>query len=203
MILEKLTKLHGPKKISATVVAVLVVAGICYFAIARVSVVKLQAAKARHSSVQALCKGTEDQPDNLLDLQKQLADSKKQLKEHQERWFSSEDAARFFENINSIALICNLKPISRIIYEPKELVANEIGDEEVKLQEHFLQKQSAKVAVSGNYLNIIDFANELTDRPQQVCITNLHIGLPAGENFNPKASFKVTLFVDSSKGQKQ
>ncbi len=96
MILEKLTKLHGPKRISATVVAALVVAGICYFAIARHSVVKLQAAKAKHSSVQALCDGAEDQRVDLLNLQKQLADSKKQLKEHQERWFSSEDATRFF-----------------------------------------------------------------------------------------------------------
>jgi len=203
MIIEKLTRLDGRKKISAAVVAVLVVAGICYFAIARVSVAKLQAAKARHSTVQALCEGTEDQPANLLDLQKQLEDVREQLEEYQEQYFSSELAAQFFENINSMALAYNLKPISRMVSEPERLIANKVGDEETKPQEQFLKKQSAKVAVSGNYFDIVDFVKGLVDRPQQVCITNLHVALPAGENFNPKASFKVTLFIDSSKEDRQ
>ncbi len=203
MIIEKLTRLDGRKRISAAVVAVLVVAGICYLAVARVSVVKLQAAQARHSNVQALYEGTEDQPGNLLDLQKQLEDSEKQLREQQEQCFSSEDAAEFFENISSMARAYNLRPISRVISEPRKLVVNRVGTENLKSEKQLLKQQSAEAAVSGNYSDIVDFVTDLVDRPQQVCITELHVALPAGEKFNPKASFKVTLFIDSSKEDKQ
>ncbi len=203
MIIEKLTRLDGRKRISAAVVAVLVVGGICYLAIARGSVVKLQAAKTRHSNVRALCEGTEDQPGNLLELQKRLEDSEKQLRKQQEQYFSSENAAEFFENISSMARAYNLRPISRVISEPKKLVVNRMGDENLKSEEQLLKQQSAEATVSGNYFDIVDFVNDLVDRPQQVCITKLHIALPAGEKFNPKASFKVTLSIASSKEDKQ
>jgi len=110
---------------------------------------------------------------------------------------------QFFENINAMALVYNLKPISRVISEPKNLVDDKVGDEKIKPQQQFIKTQSAKVTVSGNYFDIVDFLNELTDRPQKVCITDLHIALDAGEKFNPKASFKIILIVDLFKDVKE
>lgn len=198
MIIEELTKLDEPKRKVAAVLTVLVVACICYFVITRDSVTKLKAAKANYAGVQAAYIETENQQTDFLNLQKQLKEEEKQLQESQQQCFSSAGAVQFFENVNSMALAYNLKPISRIISEPKKLVDDKVGDEKTKPQQEFVKTQSAKVTVSGNYFDIVDFVNELTDRPQTVCLTNLHIALPAGEKFNPKASFKIILVIDSS-----
>ena len=195
MIAERLTKLDEPKRKAATILALLVVACVCYFAIARGSVVKLQAAKANYAGIEAAYTATENQQAKLSNLQKQFEEKEKQLQEVQQQYFSSTKAVQFFENINTMALAYNLKPISRIISEPKELVA----DKEAKPQQQFLKTQSAKAAVYGNYFDIVDFINELTDRPQKVRITNLHITLPAGEEVNPKASFEIILIIDPFK----
>ena len=203
MIIEELTKLDEPKRKVAAVLTVLVVACICYFAITRDSVTKLKAAKASYAGVQAAYTETENQQAELLNLQKQLEEKEKQLQEYQQQYFGSKKALQFFENINAMALAYNLKPISRVISEPEKLGDNKADDEKSKPKQQFLKTQSAKVIVSGNYFDIVDFVNELTDRPQKVCITNLHITLPAGEKFNPKASFKITLAIDLSKDVKK
>ncbi len=197
MIIEELTKLDEPKRKVAAVLTVLVVACICYFAITRDSVTKLKAAKASYAGVQATYIETENQQADLLNLQKQLKEEEKRFQEYQHQCFSGTQAVRFFENINTMALAYNLKPISRIISEPKKLSVK-ASDEESEPQQQFLKTQSARVVVSGNYFAIVDFVNELTDSPQKVCITNLHITLPAGEKFNPKASFEIILVIDSS-----
>ena len=199
MITEELTKLDEPKRKAAAVLTVVIVACICYFVITRDSVTKLKVAKASYAGVQTAYAETENQQADFLNLQKQLKEEEKQFQEYQQQCFSSAKAVRFFENINAIALAYNLKPISRMISEPKELIT----DKEAKAEQQFLKTQSAKVVVSGNYFDIVDFVNELTGRPHKVCITNLHIALPAGEKFNPKASFKITLIVDSFKDVKK
>jgi Tfp pilus assembly protein PilO len=199
MIVERLAKLDNPKRKIAAILALLVVAFGCYFAITRGSVVKLQAAKANYAGIEAAYTATENQQAELLNLQKQFEEKEKQLQEYQQHCFSSAHAVQFFENINAMALAYNLKPISRIISEPKELVT----DKEAKPQQQFLKSQSAKISVSGSYFDIVDFVSELTDRPQKVSITNLHIALPEGEEFNPKASFKIILVIDSSKDTKK
>ncbi len=199
MIIDKLTKLDEPKRKTVAVLVVLVVGCVCYFAITRDSVVKLWAAKANYAGVQAAYIETENQQTNFLNLQKQLKEKEKQFQDVQQQCFSSAKAVRFFENINTLALAYNLKPISRIISEPKKLSDNKADDEKPKPQQQFLKTQSAKITVSGNYFDIVDFVNELTDRPQKVCITNLHMALDAGEKFNPKASFKIILIIDSFK----
>ncbi len=199
MIIEELIKLDEPKRKAAAVLAVLVVICICYFAITRDSVTKLKAAKASYAGVQAAYASTENQQAELLNLQKQLDDKTSGLQEYQQQYFSSTRAEQFFENINAMALTYNLKPISRVVSEPKDLVDDKADDEEGKPKQEFLKKQSAKITVAGNYFDIVDFVNQLTGRPQKVCITNLHITLPAGEKFNPKASFKITLVIDLSK----
>ncbi len=195
MIIEKLTKLDKPKRILSAILTVLVVSCICYFAIARGSVVKLQTAKANYAGIEAAYTATENQQADLSNVQKQFEEKEKQLKETQQQCFSSPQAVQFFENINAMVIAYNLKPVSRIIFEPKELVT----DKEAKPQQQFLKTQSAKIEVCGNYFDIVDFLNELTSRPQQVCITEVHIALDAGEKFNPKASFKIILIIDQSK----
>jgi Tfp pilus assembly protein PilO len=195
MIIERLTKLDDPKRKTAAILVLLVVACVCYFAITRGSVVKLQAAKANYDGIEAAYTATENQQAELTNLQKQFEEKEKKLQEYQQHCFNSTQAVQFFENINAMALACNLKPISRIISEPKELVA----DKEAKPQQQFLKTQSAKVNISGSYFDIVDFVSELTSRPQKVSITNLHIALPDGDKFNPKASFEVILIIDQSR----
>ena len=113
---------------------------------------------------------------------------------------------QFFENINTLALAYNLKPISRVISEPKNIVDdkiddevdNEVDDANTLPKQQFLKTQSAKIVVSGNYFDIVDFVNEFTNCPQKICITNLHIALAASEKFDPKASFEIIFIKDQS-----
>ena len=193
MIIEELAKLQEHKRISAAVLAALTAACICYFAITRGSVVKLQAARAKYAGIRSAHAGAEDQQADFLHLQRRLEDTKQQIEKQQQRCFSSEQAVHFFENINAMALVYNLKPISRIVSEPEKLVV----DEETKAEEQFLQTQSAEVVVAGNYSDIVGFVNELTGRPQKVCITELRITLPPGKMPEPRASFSVSVLIDA------
>ena len=195
MIIEELIKLDEPKRKTAAVLAVLVVICICYFAITRDSVTKLKAANASYASVQTAHASTENQQTDFLNLQKQLGEKEKRLQEYQRQCFSISQAVQFFENINAIALTYNLKPISRVISEPKNLVDDKVDDENAKPKQQFLKTQSVKVVVSGNYFDIVDFVNELTGRQQKVYITNLHIVLPPGKEVNPKASFSISVLI--------
>jgi hypothetical protein len=106
----------------------------------------------------------------------------------------------FFENINTLARAYDLKPISRIISEAKYLVddkaAKKAADKNTPPKELFLKTQSANIVVTGNYFDIVEFMDELTDRSEIVSITNLRINLSSGEKFNPRASFKISLIID-------
>jgi Tfp pilus assembly protein PilO len=199
VIIEEFTKLDESKRKVVAVLTVLVVACICYFGITRNPLMKLKAANADYTGIQTAYANTENQEVELLNLQKQLEEKEKQLQEHQQQCFSSREALQFFENINVMALACNLKPISRVVSEPKNLVDDKDNDGETGPERQFLKKQSAEIAVVGNYFDIVDFVNQLADCSQKVCITNLYITLPAGEKFNPKASFKITLVIDLSR----
>ncbi len=195
MIIDRLAKLDQRKRMLAAVLAVLAVAGICYYAImgdSVVTVVTLQAIKAKYARIQdVIYPSTKNQLIDFSNLQRQLEDRKKQIKDQERKCFSSEQALQFFENINTIALAYNLKPISRIISEPKRPFA----DKESESQQQFLETQSAKITVAGNYSDIVNFVDELTDRPQKICITNLHIALPPGEKLNPRASFSISVLI--------
>lgn len=195
MITEKLAKLNEPKRISASVLTVLVTACVCYYVINRDSIIKLRTAKAKHISIHSAYAGTENQRAVLQSLQRRLDDVKSEIREQREECFSREQCSQFFESINTLAVAYNLQPISRITSESKREVVAEKTEPELQV----LEKQWAKVAFTGNYLDIVDFIIELTDRPQKVCITELHILLAAGEKMNPTASFKVMLLVDSSR----
>lgn len=196
MIIEELTKLDEPKRKAAAVLTVLVIAFICYFAITRDSVTKLKAAKASYAGVQAAYASTENQQTEFSYLQKQLEGKTSELQEYQRLCFSSSQAVQFFEDINAMALAYNLKPISRIISEPKRLGDSKADDKNARPKQQLLKTQSAKITVAGNYFDIVDFVNQLTGRPQKVCITNLHIALNASEKIEPKASFDIILIMD-------
>jgi len=218
MIIEKFTKLDKRKRISAAVLTVLVAAYICHFVITRDSVVKLQTANAKHAGIEAEYASTELQQAELSSLQKQFEEKQMRLREYQQQFFSNSEAVQFFENINSMALAYNLKPISRVISEPEKLSdgkadhdkskseqqsLNSARDgelacpEQVERVEPFLKTQSAKLIISGNYFNIVDFLDELANQPQKVCITNLNIALPAGERVNPRVSFSISVPIDT------
>jgi Tfp pilus assembly protein PilO len=197
MIIERLTKLDEPKRKTVAVLAVLVAACICYVVITRDSVVKLKAARANYANVQTAYASTENQLAELTNLQKKFTEKEKQLKECQQWYFSRAEAMQFFENINALALAYNLKPISRIISEPENLGDNKADQGKPKTQQQFLKTQSAKVAVSGNYSDIVNFLSELTGKPQRVSITNLHIALPPGERTNPRASFSIFVLIEA------
>jgi Tfp pilus assembly protein PilO len=202
MILDRLIKLDERKRVSAAIVTVLVAACVCYFAITRNSVVSLQTAKANYTGIQTVYTIAQNQQAELPDLQKQFKEKEKRIQDCQRQCFSGTEAVQLFENINAMALACNLKPISRVVSEPKKFGDNEINDGNAPPPQ-FLKTQSAKISIAGNYFNIIDFINELINRPQKVCITNLNITLPAGEGFNPKASFEIILVIDSSRDTKK
>jgi Tfp pilus assembly protein PilO len=203
MIIEKFTKLNDSKRKTAAVSVVLVIVFICYFAITRNSLVKLRAAKANYTDVRAVYVNAEYQETEVSNLQKQLMEKQKTLKEYQLQSFNSTQAVQFFRSISPMALVYDLKPISNVITESYNLSDNKKNPEMSETQRQFLKIQSARVTVSGNYFDIVDFMNELVDCTQIVCITNLRIALPAGENLNPQASFKVTILIDMSKGQEE
>lgn len=196
MISDKLAKFDESQRISVAALIVLAAASVCYFTIIKNSVVKLQDARADYASMRNIYAETEHQRTELLNLQKQLEDTKKQLQERQKQHFSSTEASRFFESINPLALAHNLRPISHLISEPKNLNEYKTGDKKVYTQQETLKIQSVKITVSGNFLDIVDFMNELAGYRQKVRLTNLRITLPADEGFNPKASFEIILIID-------
>lgn len=194
MIIEKLAKLDKQKRILASVLAVLAVACICYYAITRGFVLKLWTSKAKYAGIQTTYAGTANYDADFHDLQRRLENMEQQLEEQRQKCFSSKQAFQFFENINTLALAHNLKPISRVISKPEKLVVSE----ETEPQQRFLKTQSVNITVAGNYFDIVEFVNELTNRSQRVCVTDLKIVLPPGEKFNPNASFDVALLIDMS-----
>lgn len=191
MIIEKLAKLDRPKRRLATILAVLVIAYMCYDSITRGFVVKLRASEAKHTDIQTTYDGTTKYNADFLSLQKQLEDMEQQLEEQRQMCFSKKQAFLFFENINTFALAQNLQLISRVISEPEWFVVSE----EAGPQQQFLKTQSANITVAGNYFDIAVFLNELTDRPQRVRMTDLNIVLPPGAKFNPNASFDVAVLI--------
>jgi Tfp pilus assembly protein PilO len=199
MILDKLAKLDEHKRAPAAVLVILAAACVCYFAITRNSVVKLQTAKANYADAQTAYANAENQQARLSDLLKQLEKKEELFQNYRQQYFSAAQAAKFFENINAAAIACNLKPLSRIISEPKEFASDKEAGQKNKL----LKMQSAKVTVFGNYFDIIDFMDELAGRPQKVSLTNLYLTLPTKDDSHPKASFEIILIIDSSKDIKK
>ena len=202
MIIDRFAKLDDTKRKKAAALAVVVVGCICYYVIVRGFVVKLRTAEAKYNDFQTACADIENLQADLVNVQEQLGNAEKQLQERRQQSFSSEQALRFFENINAMALAYNLKPVSRVISKPRSTFSR---DKTTTTQQEFLKTQSAAVIVSGDYYDIIDFVNDLmfTDGLRKVYITNMQITLARGEEFYPKASFDVVLLIDSSESKEK
>ncbi len=191
MIIEKLAKVDGPKRKSAGILAVLVIAGICYLIIPGGFVAKLRASKTEYTDMQTTYADTTEYDADFLSLQTRLKDIEQKLEEQKQICFSSKQAFLFFENMDTLAVAHNLEPISRVISKLQSLTVTE----EAEPEQQFLKTQSANIIVAGNYFDIVDFVNELANRPQSVRMTGLNIALPPGAKFNPNASFDVTVLL--------
>ncbi len=191
MIIEKLTELDDSKRILAAIFTVLIVGCICYYTIPGEFVIKLRACKAKYSSIETEYSRAQRYGTDSIKLQKKLEQTERQINEQRQTIFSNKQAFSFFENIDAFALAHNLRLISREISKPESLIV----DEDAEQQQQFLKKQSANITVAGNYFDIVEFVNELTDRLQKVYITNFSIVLPEGAKFNPDASFDIALLT--------
>ncbi|MCK4752807.1 MAG: type 4a pilus biogenesis protein PilO [Planctomycetes bacterium] len=199
MIVEKLIKLTEQQRIAVAILTVILVAALCYFLIGRNAVMGLEKAETEYTDMHSEYADTINQLTGLEQLQKQFGTTKEQIEECQQHYCTTDQALQFFENINTMAVTYNLKPVSRIISEPEQLAA----DEKNESKQRFLQAQSATVEVIGNYFDIVDFVTAITDRSQKVFISNLRIALLPGEKSNPKASFKVSLLVNTLEEKEQ
>jgi len=93
----------------------------------------------------------------------------------------------------------DLKPISRVISEPKYAPA----DKNNQIPPQFLATQSTKISVDGAYFDIVEFIEELVDRPQKVYITDLRIILMPGQSTKPRASFNIIVLTDTSQNAEE
>ena len=112
MIIDRLAKLGRSQRTTVFVLAVVSIVLVSYGLITRGSVTKLQAVKAAYAGIRSTNAGIENQLSDLSDLEESLENIQKQFKEQKQRWFTREQAIQFFENINTMALAHNLKPIS-------------------------------------------------------------------------------------------
>ena len=81
------------------------------------------------------------------------------------------------------------------------LIEQGVVDKEEYVED--LYTQSARIVIKGSYSDIIEFLSTLSNRPQKVCLTDLNMSLSAGESYDPKASFSVTILVDNITGVEQ
>jgi len=198
MIIEKLEKLDKSQRIKIAVMAVIATGWLSYYVITRSSAIKLNQAEAKYTDIQNEFADMETQLIGLSKLEERFAYLQNQFDRQKQKWFTRTQALQFFENINAMALAHNLRPISRIISEPEILFDNK--KEEAEPQNHSLRTQSARVIVTGNYFDIVDFVGDLTlpDRTRKVSIRDMHIALAPGDDFYPRAAFNVVLLVDLS-----
>ena len=199
MITEILAKLDDSKRTSIVVLMILVMACACYLGITRTSLVKLNNAETQQLGLQAAYANTQQRLTAMPELQKNFDRIKQQLDNQKSKCFTCEQASNFFENINTIAMSHDLKPISRVISEPKYAPA----DKNNLTQPQFLATQSTKISVDGSYFDIVKFIEELIDRPQKVYITDLRITLMPGQSTKPRASFNIIVLTDTSQNAEE
>jgi Tfp pilus assembly protein PilO len=160
---------------------------------------KLDRAEAKYTNVRYEYADMENQLIGLSKFEERLGELQNQFDEQKQKWFTRQQALNFFENINAMALTHNLRPISRMISEPKTIFDDK-ENEEAQPQDLLLRTQSAKISVTGDYFDIVEFVSDLTltERRQKVIIKNVHIALAPGDNYYPRASLNVVLLVDLS-----
>lgn len=192
-MLELLAKLDEQKRISVAVLTILLLAFICYFSITRRCMAQLETVKEKHQELLTEYSGTESELAEYSNLQKLIEDGQKQLTEQKQKCFGKQQAFQFIENINAMSQTYNLKPVSKVVSKPRQVV-----QEGAETGQQFLEILSANIVVAGHYFDIVDFVKDLTDRSEKVCIKNMSIALSPNEDFTPKATFQVALLIDST-----
>lgn len=199
MITEILAKLDESKRTSVVVLMILVMACVCYLGITRTFMVKLNNAETQQLGLQAAYANTQQRLTATPGLQKNFDRIKQQLDSQKTKCFTAGQASDFFENINTMAMSHDLKPISRVISEPEYTPA----DKNNQTSPQFLATQLTRISVDGAYFDIVEFIEELIDRPQKVYITDLRIALMPGQSTKPRASFNIIVLTDTSQNAEE
>jgi hypothetical protein len=161
---------------------------LCYFLITHGSVSELYQASSAKKAMELKQQDLELVNAELEVLEKTLARTQSQAEHIKTLCCSEAQAALFFERLTTWASDFRLTPISRVVSSPQPIMPDPNGIP--------LIRQSADIVLQGYIQDMIAFLNRLMERPQKVCITNLRVGLPPGENFKPRASFRVVLVID-------
>ncbi len=193
MIAKLLVKLDGPKRRAVAVLVILAMICVCYYTIARNPWLKLRQSGAKLRNVQTTYASTMKELAGLSNLKKHLAEVEQQLNQERQQCFTVEQASGFFESINTIAIKHDLAPKSRVISRPRY-----VAGQDAQARQQSLATQSTKISVVGNYFDIVDFIDELTDRPQKVYIADLNVSRTTRQNSRPRATFNVVVMTDSS-----
>ncbi len=165
------------------------IVGLCFLFVMRVSMHGFLTAQLEHAAVEEEQQGMALVKAELRVATKTLAKVEARRQRVQQSYNTEAQAELFFEQITVWASECRLTPISRVVNKPQPLTdPNSV----------FLVRQSADVALQGHVHNLTRFFRKLMERPQKVCLTNLHIALLPGESYEPRASFQVALVVNPS-----
>ena len=193
MIARLLAKLDESNRRAVAVLVILAMICVCYYTIARSPWLKLRQSGEKLRNAQTTYASTMKGLADLSNLKKRLAEIEQQLDEERQQCFTVAQASEFFESINTIALRHDLAPKSRLISKPRDVAGQ---DDQARQQS--LVTQSTKISLVGNYFDIIGFIDELTDRPQKVCIADLRIRRTSRQGSKPTAIFNVIVMTDSS-----
>ena len=196
MIIPQLAQFDKRRRRSLVVGTMVVAVCLSYFLFTRGSVVKLGAVQARHRTLSHATGEMDSLSLQLNSMQGKLAQLQATLIQHQATCFDSATALGFFEDIYHLARQCKLKPISHDMSPPRRVLVDQKPEEE----EHALAlyTQASTVTVAGSYFDIVTFMQALTDSERKVTLSEIRIGLPSGEDYLPRAVFKLSLVIDDS-----
>ncbi|MFC1762520.1 hypothetical protein ACFL6U_10625 [Planctomycetota bacterium] len=189
-MIQKIAQLDKKQRWVFTGIVLVVAAAICYLLITHGSVSHLRRARSAEGAMELKQQGLVLVEAELRSTQKALEKIRGKMASQQEVCCTVDQADMFFEQITTWATEHRLTPISRVISSPS-LIAEDPNTTT-------LVKQSADVVVQGPVQDLITFLGTLIERPQKVAITNLRVALPPGEDFVPRASFRVILVIDPS-----
>lgn len=187
-MIQKLAELDRKQRLFAGIGIFVLSTMLCYFLIARGFVNDFHRASSNKDARELERQGLALVNAELAVTEKTLAQVQEQAAVMKAMCCSEEQADRFFGQVTTWATQSGLTPFSRVVSKPVALPFDPNGIP--------LQTQSAEISVQGSIFNLIKFFNMLVDRPQRVSITDLRIRLVAGESYEPRAAFRLSLVID-------
>lgn len=188
-MIEKLAQLDRKQRWQLTSALLVVTAGIGYLLITHGSVRQLLQANSEKEAMEQQRQGLDMIEAELQVAEKNLTQCQEEITHMQAQCCTEEQADAFLEQITSWAADFRLTPISRVVAPPIPVSdSNSVA----------LMGQTVDVVLQGHIQDLVEFLDMLLDRPQKICITNLRVALPPGEEYEPRASFRAQLVIDSS-----